>query len=240
MAIQLKSSQSLAVGNGVKVLVYAPAGTGKTVLTATAPNPVVLSAESGLLSVSEKNLIKMFGEDNPDVNYNFPVIEISTIEDLIAARDWCNTKEADQFASICLDSISEIAEVVLSHAKKEAKDPRQAYGVLIEKMTDTIKSFRDITGKHVYMTSKQEYIKDSVNGTSKYGPAMPGSRLSQDLPYLFDEVFYLGVGKTDDGDTYRYLRTQPDMQYEAKDRSGCLDEIEMPNLTYIFNKIQGE
>jgi hypothetical protein len=30
------------------------------------------------------------------------------------------------------------------------------------------------------------------------------------------------------------------MQYEAKSRSGVLDEIEYPDLTYIFNKILGD
>ena len=240
MGIVLQSSQVLAVGNGVKCLVYAPAGTGKTVLLATAPNPVVISAESGLLSLSKKNLIKMFGEDDPTITYDLPIIEVKTYADLLAARAWCDTAEAHQFSTICIDSITEIAEVVLNNAKKESKDPRQAYGVLIEKMTDTLKSFRDLAGFNIYMSSKQAYIKDAVDGTSKYGPMMPGNNLPQAIPYLFDEVFNLGIGKTEEGETYRYLRTQPDMQYEAKDRSGTLDEIERPNLTHIFNKIQGE
>ena len=66
---------------------------------------------------------------------------------------------------------------------------------------------------------------------------MPGARLGAELPYLFDEVFQIGIGKTPDGVEYRYLRTHPDIQSEAKDRSGCLDALEPPDLTHIFNKI---
>jgi len=42
-----------------------------------------------------------------------------------------------------------------------------------------------------------------------------------------------------DGRKVRYLRTDQDTQYVAKDRSGRLDEIEEPNLTKIITKIQG-
>jgi hypothetical protein len=136
-----------------------------------------------------------------------------------------------------LDSITEIAEQVLSNAKLQVKDPRQAYGELIEKMNMLVRSFRDLPGKNVVMLAKQESHLDEVSKMTMFGPAMPGSKVSQQLPYLFDEVFRLGVGKTPDGTEYRFLQTQPDLQYEAKDRSGVLDAIEPPNLSHIFNKI---
>jgi hypothetical protein len=180
----------------------------------------------------------MYGKNNPDITYNIPVIEIKNINDLTAAREWCESPEAAQFETICLDSLSEIAEVVLNNAKRQVKDPRQAYGELTEKMGTTIRSFRDIKGKHVYMTSKQDYMTDAVTGIATFGPMMPGNKLAPEIPYLYDEVFHLGIAKTDDGTPYRYLRTQPDMQYQAKDRSGCLDEIEEPNLSAIIRKIK--
>lgn len=238
MAVILKSSLQLAVSHGVKVMVYARAGFGKTVLIATAPNPIMLSAESGLLCLSRANLEKMFGKNNPTITYDIPVIEINSVEDLTAAHLWLTThKDAKQFETICLDSVSEIAEQVLTNAKGQVKDGRMAYGELIEKMTDVFKKFRDIKGKHIYFAAKEEYAKDEVNGISKFVPSMPGSKLGQASPYLFDEVFHLGIAKTKEGKTYRFLRTQPDMQYDAKDRSGMLAEVEEPNLTKIFNKI---
>jgi hypothetical protein len=66
---------------------------------------------------------------------------------------------------------------------------------------------------------------------------MPGSKLGPKLPYFFDEVFRIGINKTPQGEQYRFLQTQPDIQYDAKDRSGSLDILEVPFLGSIFNKI---
>lgn len=223
MAIRITTAAQAATLHGVKLLVYGRAGMGKTTLCATAPNPIILSAEAGLLSLRRSNL---------------PVIEIKTLEDLQDAYQWATeSEEAKSFETICLDSLSEIAEVVLNNAKRTSKDPRQAYGELIERMGTTVRSFRDLSGKHVYMSAKQEGIKDDTVGTTTYGPSMPGSKLGGQLPYMFDEVLRLTVGRTPDGQEYRYLQTRPDFQSEAKDRSGALDAMEPPDLTAIINKI---
>ncbi len=224
MAINFTTTNKAAKLSGIKILVYGDAGMGKTTLCATAPKPIIISAESGLLSLAKHEL---------------PVMEIKTVEDLVEAFDLFDKKDKKVrgFETICIDSISEIGEVVLSNAKKQVKDPRQAYGELIEKMNDTIRKFRDLKGYNIYMSAKQEFYKDEIKGTQNFVPSMPGSKLGQQIPYLFDEVFCLRVGKTTDGKEYRYLQTQPDIQYTAKDRSGALAVVEKPDLTYVFNKI---
>jgi hypothetical protein len=225
MAIVIKRSKELAQIHGVKCLVYGNAGMGKTRLCATAPNPIIISAESGLLSLNR--------DDLPDL----PVIEVGALYELNEAYQWATeSEEAKQYDTICLDSISEIAEVILSNAKKTNKDPRQAYGDLIEHMMVTIKSFRDLRGKHVYMSCKQQMIKDD-NGNSQYWPLLPGSKLYQELPYLFDEVFCARKGVDQEGKPFYYIQTSADIQYTGKDRSGKLDFMEYPDLSHIFNKI---
>lgn len=223
MTIKITTAAQAAALHGVKILCYGRAGMGKTTLCATAPTPIILSAEAGLLSLRQ---------------YDIPVIEIRTIDDLQDAYQWATeSAEAAPFETICLDSLSEIAEVVLTNAKRTSKDPRQAYGELIERMGVTVRAFRDLSGKHVYMSAKQESIKDETAGTTTYGPSMPGSKLGGQLPYMFDEVLRLTVGRTPDGTEYRYLQTRPDFQSEAKDRSGALEAMEEPNLTTVINKI---
>ena len=225
MALKFTTTDQAAQMNGVKVLVYGQAGVGKTVLCSTAPNPIILSAEGGELSLR---------------NLRIPMIEITTVQDLIEAHQWLSSSaEAKQFQTVCIDSLSEVAEVVLNNAKRQVKDPRQAYGELIEKMESIIRMFRDLPGMNVYMSAKMEPMKDELTGVVKYGPAMPGSKLSSKLPYFFDEVFRLGINKTPQGESYRFLQTQPDLQYEAKDRSGVLAPVEPPHLTQLFNKILG-
>ena len=221
----LKFTTTDAAGqlHGIKILIYGRSGVGKTTLAGTTPDVLMLSAEAGVLSLRDKSI---------------PMIQITTVAELSEAYHWITTNpQAKGFKTILLDSITEIAEQVLSNAKLQVKDPRQAYGELIEKMNMLVRSFRDLPGKNVVMLAKQESHLDEVSKMTMFGPAMPGSKVSQQLPYLFDEVFRLGVGKTPDGTEYRFLQTQPDLQYEAKDRSGVLDAIEPPNLSHIFNKI---
>jgi len=224
------------------MLVYSGAGAGKTSLCATAPRPVVISAEAGLLSLSPRNIARMYGENNPNITYDIATMQVTTLAQLVEAYAYLADPRSgarDHFSTICIDSLTELAEVMLANLKQTKTDPRQAYGELIDKMGALVRQFRDLPGYHVYMTAKSEFSKDEGSGMTKYQPSMPGTKLGQQLPYLFDEVFHLGVNRTTKGDSYRYLLTQPDMQYVAKDRSGSLDEMEMPALYNIINKILG-
>lgn len=240
MALHFTTAEQCADVGGIKVLVYGDSGHGKTMLAATLPSPVLISAESGLLSLKRKNIERLFGVGTAGINYEIPVIQIHTVEDLSDAYSWCaRAAEARQFQSIGLDSISEIAEVVLNNAKRQVKDPRQAYGELIEKMESLIRAFRDLPGRNVYIAAKMEPMKDELTGVVKFGPSMPGAKLGPKLPYYFDEVFRLGVNNDAQGNPYRFLQTQPNLQFVAKDRSGALAPMEPPHLTYVFNKILG-
>lgn len=238
MALEFTTASQQSAAQGVKMLVYGDSGMGKTVLCATMPRPVLLSAESGVLSLAQKNLEKLFGVNQPWVTYNMPIIQIRSVNDLSEAYDWLTrSAEAKGFDSICLDSLSEIAEQVLNNAKRQVKDPRQAYGELIEKMETSIRAYRDVQGKHVLMSAKMEPMKNELTGVVTYGPSMPGAKLGPKLPYFFDEVFRLGVSKDNAGTPFRFLQTQPDLQYTAKDRSGSLQPMEQPIMASVLHSI---
>lgn len=224
MAISLKSTKSLHA-NGVKLLVYGQAGAGKTSLIPTLPSPIVLSAEGGLLSIQDSDL---------------PYIDISDMATLVEAYEWLTkSAEAAAFQSVAIDSISEIAEVVLNYERKATKDPRQAYGAMQEQMSDIIRNFRDLPGKHVYMSAKLEKSQDEM-GKVMYAPSMPGNKTGQALPYFFDEVLALRVEKDTEGNTQRALMCDSDGLWAAKDRSGKLSAWEAPDLGSIILKIGGQ
>ena len=223
MAIQLKSSGDVAAQQ-VRLLVYGQAGGGKTSLIPTLPDPIILSAEGGLLSIAGSGL---------------PYIDINNVETLREAYQWLTeSSEANQFQSVALDSISEIAEVVLANEKATAKDPRQAYGALQDVMGGIIRAFRDLPGRHVYFTAKLEKSQDEM-GRILYSPSMPGAKLGQQLPYFFDLVLPLRVEKDSEGNTVRSLQCQSDGLWTAKDRSGRLDPWEPADLGHVIRKIQG-
>lgn len=224
MAIKLTSTARAAQQNGIKLLVHGPAGAGKTSLCATTDEPtVIISAEAGLLSLR---------------GHDIPVIEVANIDDVHEAyRFVTESADATGFRWVCLDSISEIAEVCLAAEKKATKDPRAAYGALADQMGQLIRAFRDLPGRNVYFSCKQQRTQDQATGSTLYFPSLPGQALGQGISYFFDEVMALRVEPDTDGKPTRWLQTGRDFTHEAKDRSGALAMFEPPHLGAIARKI---
>jgi hypothetical protein len=225
MAISLKRTGALAQPF-VKVLIPGESGAGKTRALAQLPDVVILSAEEGLLSIR--------AEDKP-------YIQINGITDLYEAYEWLtSSEEAKDFSAVGIDSISEIAEVVLATERRTgvgAKDPRAAYGEMQDKMAGVIRAFRDLGDRHVIMTAKIEKGQ-TENGEVRYVASMPGKRLTADLPYYFDEVIPVRVHKNGD-DVERAFQCRDDGIWHAKDRSGRLDAWEPYDLDALIKKIGG-
>lgn len=223
MTVILQSTANVSV-NGIKCLVYGPPKVGKTRLMATAPAPVIFSAESGLLSLR---------------TFNLPYFEIKSIGHLQEAFQWViNSHEARQFQTICLDSISEIIEQILEYEKTRTRDPRKAYGEIITQGTKLIRDFRDLPGRNVVLVAKQDWSKDEQSGVMYNQPSFPGSKLAPAVPYYPDEIFqYCVFTNPQTKQRVEALRCWPDGQNVAGDRSGALDEWEPPNLSHIFAKI---
>lgn len=223
MAISIKRTSRAA--GAVKMLVYGAAGAGKTSLIRTLPDPIVLSAEGGLLSLADAAV---------------PYITISTIAELHEAYSWLvGSAEAREYQSVAIDSLSEIAEVILAAEKRAAKDPRQAYGAMQDQLAELVRAFRDLpTPHHVYITAKLDKTTDEL-GRITYAPGMPGVKTGQQLPYFFDEVLALRVERDAEGTAVRGLQCAPDGAWLAKDRSGKLDQWESPDLGGVIRKIGG-
>jgi len=223
MAINVKNTRD-AARNGLKIIVFGASGSGKTTLIKTLPNPIILSAEAGLLSINDSDI---------------PFIEIRNMDDLMEAYTWVTqSAESKNFESIALDSISEVGEVVLSAEKRKQKDGRAAYGEMNTIMMEVLRAFRDISGKNVYMSAKMEKMQDE-SGRVMYSPSMPGSRLTQQIPYLVDECYALRTEKDQDGNIQRGLMTQSDGLWAVKSR-GRIASWEAPDLGAIIKKIGGE
>jgi len=205
----------------LKVLVYGPAGAGKTRLAATVSKPLIISAEAGLLSLRE---------------FDLPVYAVKSMVDMEGAYQEASTGDYDW---IVLDSISELSEVCLTEEKKKTDHGMRAYGEMGDIILSLLRAFRDLP-RHVYFSAKQAKNKDEMTGAMLYGPSMEGNKLTTNVPYLFDEVFALHTYKNDEGVIERSFQTERDNQYDAKDRSGALDFWEPADLGKIQTKILNE
>lgn len=239
-----------ATDSGLKTLVYGQAGVGKTVLCATLPLPIVfVNAESGALSLREQNLFKIFVEHHgmhPDLATDrakavakSPSVLVRNGAELRRVHEDL-VRNPGHYASLALDSLSEIAEAMLASIIPTTTNLQKAYGEMAATVDEFVRKFRNgLVGKHVCFTAKMEPMKDEVTGIVKWGPSFPGQQLGKLSPYWLDETFFMGVW-TDPANQLppqRYLLTQPDQNYTAKDRSGALDVMERPDLSYIIDKI---
>ena len=246
--------------DSIKAIVYGESGNGKTTLTATCPSPLFIGCEGGELALADYDHIELYEtpsdrcarESSPEMPYR----GIKSVEDLDAAYDECEgalRAGAFGYQTIVIDSITDLAKVFLARAKLQEKMPMRAYGAMIDTMELVLRKFRDLKGVHVVVIAQQEIRTRTINAEGKqksapvgedladvasFGPAMPGSKLAATLPYLFDLVLRLGVHRDKSVNGGRYLQTAIDFQYIAKDRSGKLDDEELPSMTHVFAKIQ--
>lgn len=224
MAIKIKSTKDVHT-NGIKLVLYGASGTGKTVMSAkTTPNPILISAEKGMLSLADVDI---------------PYMEVKTLNSMDQAFKYC--KDSD-YETIVIDSLSEVTQACLDEFTKtmikESStgkiDKRQAYGKIAENIGNLIRNFRDMDGKNVVFIAKERKIYDDDGNVSEYEAYLPGKVLPFDLPYLVDEVFCLQINRKGE----RFIQTVGDYKRICKDRSGTLDNPEVPDFNLIFEKIK--
>ena len=209
---------------GAKILVYGMAGAGKTFLARTAPGKVlVISAEAGLLSIRDAQ--------------NVEAIEVKSAAEVVEVYEALRSGKL-QYDTVCLDSISEISELLLQAEKAKHKDARKAYGEVQESVTNVMRAFRDLQ-MHVMFICKEDKVNN--DGTFEQAPKMVGTKLGQSITYFFDEVLALRVIEDTDEEgnpvQARWLQTRIGQGYVAKDRSGKLEAFEEPNLTKLIEKL---
>ncbi len=117
---QLKPASQLARRYGVKSVVFGAPGSGKTPLINTAPRPVLLVTEPGMLS--------MRGSNVPAWEAYSPALIVEFFEWFMKSR------EAANFDTLGIDSISNIAEIILADELGKVKHGMKAYGNMSERV----------------------------------------------------------------------------------------------------------
>lgn len=218
--MEIKSTKKTNEEIFIKGIIYGKSSVGKTTLCSTLDKCIVLSAENGLLSLKE---------------FNIPYIEIKNTTDLMEAYEFLyNNSDYD---SIVVDSISEIAQQILTQEKLNTKDLRQQYMFMQDKVIKLLKAFRDIPNKNVILLAQESL--ENIDNKLMYNISFPGKNLHKDCLYLFDFIFRMVVFTNEEGILERFIQTVVDEESVCKDRSSSLESFEEPNLNNIFNKIKG-
>lgn len=220
-AKDLRPAGTFAQQYGVKMLAYGPPGAGKTPLINTAPRPVLMICEPGMLSMRGSTV---------------PAWEASTVERIDEFFDWVfRSPEARSYDTIGLDSASQMAEIILKAELKRNRDGRKAYGEMARKVLDHLTGLYYMQQKHAYLICKQALAEEE--GTQTKRPYFPGQELNIQVPHLYDLIAHIAK-TTVPGVQSQVLaiRTASTFGINARDRSGRLAELEQPDLTALFKK----
>lgn len=211
--MEVKNTKGI-VPDQFHALIYGESGAGKTTLASTLDSVVVISVESGLLSLK---------------GHDVPYVECTTLAQVREAIIWAAKSE---YKNIFIDSLSEIASLVVDEAKKkfpDSKNTMQLWGLYNENITKMIKFTRDLKKNVIY--TALEKVEKNETGKRYHLPDLPGSIASR-APQFFDFVFNLKVIQRED-EKHRVLITDKQDRYVCKSRL-VLQEFEEPYLGKII------
>lgn len=189
----------------IKGLVYGRSGSGKTVFGGTAPKPLILSAENGLLSLATSGL-------------QVDVIEIKTLANLKEALLWLQKPENNsKYETLIIDSITEINEIIKEELSTRLKRRMQLqdWGVLADEIKHLLRSMKSLP-MHVLYIAQERDVTDGDNIDKKV-PSLNGGAATS-ICYDVDIVGYIEVQK----DGSRVLITNAHPKLLTKDRSNCI------------------
>ena len=216
-----------AANMGVKAVLYGEPGIGKTPLINTAPNPVLLAIEPGMLSMRGSSVLTYKAYEHREGTHK-------GVDEFF--EWWFKSNEPKKFDTLGIDSGSEMAEAYLRFFLPKHAHGMKAYG---EMSLAVMKHFTPLyyqQCKHIVIITKQ--FEDVASGRKK--PSFPGNDLNIKVPHFFDEILH--YAKVAPGtipgvlEEVKAIRTYGTAQIMARDRSGQLNEFEQPDLTQIFKK----
>lgn len=226
MAINTRITGLAEYGQWMKVMFCGEAGTGKTLISSTFPNPFFISAEGGLMSIARRFLPYTNLESTQDLKEIIGILrqDPKTRATMLGA----NTATVD---TIVIDTIDEVQKVFMKERVKAKKDEAfnlKDYGWLNEQMQSAIRAFRNLD-MNVVLTCHIKPVTNEETGKVTYKPGMAG-QVAEWIPSAVDLSLLLNARTATEIQggkavkvVHRYAQAMPDSEYSwIKDRSGRL------------------
>ncbi len=208
----------------VNLLVYGRSNVGKTRIISTAEAPFIISIEDRMLSLA---------------GHDIPFVSVKDMKGVAEVMAWLASSEAMQYKTICIDSISELGELILEAEKMKVKDGRLAYGAMQEEIFKIIRAIRTMPFDFYIIAKADKYL--DMSGATIFSPALPGNKAAVKMPYLFDATLALrNIIVDGKKEPDPLLQCKEDGVWEAGDKSGRLEMWEKADLKYIFDKMRDQ
>lgn len=236
--IIIRKTGAADYGRFIKMLICGSPGAGKTILSSTAPDPLYLSAEGGLMSVADRNI---------------PYVDIRDIETLFKMKtlferpaDFVEEALGFPVKTVIIDTIDEIQRILIRERLTTTKQDAiklQDWSYIADHMSNIVKGFRNLN-MNVIFTCHLKEVNDTDTGRTSYKPQIQGGFADQIAGQVDLALLLKSTTKSEVVDSkierviYRILSTTPDPQYEwIKDRSGKLPKELEVNFKDDFERI---
>ena len=217
-ASDLRPAKDFARKFGCKAIVYGPAGTGKTPIINTAPNPVLLATEPGLLSMRNSTVPTWIAPSKDKIDEFFKWFEHSA--------------EAKKFDTLAIDSVSQMCEIALNDAKKRIKHGLQIYGDMAEYVGPYLERLYFMPEKHMYLICKEEVQEGGYRR-----PYYPGKQLAIQVPHRYDCILRVAKAQIPNMGEVTAFQCNGTYDVMARNRTGDLADFEPPHFGEIIKKV---
>ena len=235
--------------NTLKVLLVGDAGTKKTILASTFPDPHFVDLDGGMLSVRGKDIQYVTIGEKETTDEDFLAILKSPkyanhsmfLKAQYLIEHWANTLTANQ--TLVIDSLTFYSEAALNHvaALEKNKDARQNYMGAQSLIKATFEKLKALPC-NVVVTAHRVLVEES-EGVMSYLPKTAGKSFALILPSYFDEVWRTTVkskkikdssGKLSPSQVFS-LETIKSLREQGKTRLNLPSSIEDPTYDKIMN-----
>ena len=214
----LKEASVFAQQFGCKAIIYGPPGSAKTPIVNTAPRPVLLATEPGLLSMRNSTVPTWVAPTKARIDEFFKWFE--------------NSSESKNFDTLAVDSISQICNICLDESKKS--HGLQQYGEMADYVMPYLSRLYYMREKHMYLIAKEELTTDG-----KRRPAFPGQVLngSNGVCHLYDCILRLAKVPIPQIGEQLAFQCNGSIDILARNRTGTLADFEPPNFAELVRKV---
>lgn len=216
----------------VRLMIYGGSGIGKTVFGSTAPKPLFLAVEDGLLSLSDKKA---------------QYVKITSLQDM---TDILKALKEDklldskgkpiEYETIVIDSLTAVQDVVIRNVTGGRQPSMNQWGDFSDKMAVILKGFCSLD-KHIIFTclaSEKNAEDDEGKEYTRFQPELFG-KLAEKAQAMMDFVayYYMRVEVVNDKPTQkRVLTFEISPRWKAKDRTGKMPKYAEPDFTLLMTE----
>jgi hypothetical protein len=216
------------LNRSLTILVHGESKTGKSTLAVTAPYPrLMIDVEGGHRFL---NIVPKYWdpsrEEPPvaDGTWDTCVVPTTSFEQALRAYQWLQSGK-HQFASVIVDSISELQVKSIEQISGRNQMQMQQWGELLRVTTGLMRDLRDLT---MHPTNPLKAVVLTAMTSAKQGMKRPylQGQSSTTAPYLFDLTGYLVVDEFPNPDPTqpmikaRRLHIVPSHEFVAGERVG--------------------